>query len=155
MKYGIIYRAYLLDGRSYIGQTTKLLEERKKEHQYSSKYRKTHFHRALQKYEFDSFVWEYIDEADSKEELDEKETKWIEFYDSFKNGFNKRTGGSKGLLSEDIKKQIGEKNSGEGNGMYGKPSWNKGKRLTEEHIENIPSKFKKRSYSLEQRQRWL
>lgn len=143
MKYGIIYRAFLENGKSYIGQTIKALEERQVEHKHNSKRGISHFYNAIRKYGFDKFMWEILDEGVSKEELDQKETKWIENFDSLNNGFNSRTGGSRGLLRDDVKKRIGEKNKGENNGMFGKLAWNSGKHLSDEHKNKIKTKFKK------------
>lgn len=41
----------------------------------------------------DQFIFEVIDECDSREEVEQLEIKWIKYYDSYKNGYNKTTGG--------------------------------------------------------------
>lgn len=96
--YGIIYKATnCLNGKVYIGQTTKCLEERKKQHIYLSQQReasKNYFHRALIHHGETSFTWEVIDTAFSKEELDGKEQDWIVFYEAFgRGGYNLTPGG--------------------------------------------------------------
>lgn len=98
--YGIIYKATnRLNGKVYIGQTTKCLEERKKQHIYLSQQKegsKNYFHRALIRHGESSFTWEVIDTAYSKEELDGKEQDWIVSYEAFgRGGYNLTHGGQK------------------------------------------------------------
>lgn len=147
MRYGIIYKAKLInDGRVYIGQTTKTLEERKKGHISHSKHsQETYFVRAINKYGEQNFTWTILEECYSKEELDLAEQKYILQYSSLDpiHGFNTKEGGSRGKHTEETKKIISEGKLGEKNGMYNKPSWNKGKKLTKEHTEKIKTKFSK------------
>lgn len=102
-----------------------------------SKQRNTHFANALQKYGFDSFTWEVLEECDSKEELDLSEIKWIKYFQSVENGFNLKDGGSHGKHSERTKQLIADTKVGEKNPAYGKPSWNSGKNLSKEHCRNL------------------
>ena len=52
---------------------------------------------SIEKYGFDAFdVTEVLDTAMSAEELDEKEIYYINFYDSYNNGFNLTLGGERG-----------------------------------------------------------
>jgi len=145
--YGIIYKATLkLDGRIYIGQTTKQLKKRISEHKNASKKPKfDHFHNAIKKYGFDNFEWEIIEECYSKEELNLEEDKFINLFGTRKpeKGFNLKSGGNFGKHSEETKQIISEGKKGHKNGMYGKTSWNKGKKLSEQHKNNIKTKFKK------------
>lgn len=93
--YGIIYCAYnKINYKRYIGQTVQLLCERKGGHY--TKDPDIYFHRALRKYEKEDWEWSEIDYADSKEELDEKEIYWINFYDTSNpnKGYNILPGGS-------------------------------------------------------------
>ena len=67
----IIYKiTNLINGKVYIGQTTRTLEERMNEH-----YRKSDIvvDKAIQKYGRENFSTEVVDDADSIEELNEKE----------------------------------------------------------------------------------
>ena len=94
--YGIIYKATnKINGKVYIGQTCRTLKVRRAEHLTDGKCLKynTYFYKAINKYGGDSFVFEEIDKADTKEELNEKEIYWISFYDTFKNGYNSTVGG--------------------------------------------------------------
>lgn len=90
--YGIIYRAFLFDGRSYIGQTTQSLEKRKNCHFRKSKKDQTHFANALRKYG-KQFIWEILEECQNKKSLNLAECKWIDYFHSIENGFNLKTGG--------------------------------------------------------------
>lgn len=57
------------------------------------KYNK-HLLNSIEKYGFDAFeVDEEFDKAYSQEELNLKEIYWIDFYDSYKNGYNNNIGG--------------------------------------------------------------
>lgn len=94
-KYGIIYCAYnKINQKRYIGQTIQLLCERRAAHY--SKDKDIYFHRALHKYRIEDWEWTEIDIAYSKEELDEKEKYWIQFYNTLNpdKGYNILPGGS-------------------------------------------------------------
>lgn len=97
--YGIIYKATnIKNDKIYIGQTTQSLEQRIYMHYYRAKHSleitHTHFINAIRKYGEDSFQWEIIDEAENADELNQKEIKWIEFYNSVNNGYNIQKGGN-------------------------------------------------------------
>ena len=88
----IIYEARnKINGKRYIGQTIHTLEERKRGH--ISSMCCSYFRRALDKYGVDSFEWNIIDTAETRDELNRKESYWIEFYDTFFNGYNQTFGG--------------------------------------------------------------
>lgn len=92
--YGIIYKAtHIKSGKVYIGQTTKTLEHRRKQHIKNMYRRHGKFQCALRKYGEDAFTWDIIDTATEKDELDEKEKYWIAFYDSINTGYNMTEGG--------------------------------------------------------------
>ena len=90
-----------INNKVYIGQSINL-EGRYKSH-YNNHINKnlqdynTKFYRALRKYGFENFTYEILESSDyfSKEELNEKEIKWISFYDSYENGYNSNMGGFK------------------------------------------------------------
>lgn len=114
-----------INGKIYVGQTTRSLKERMDEH-------KRHSHvlidREIDKYGLDNFSTEIIDHASTLEELDEKERKWIAFYNCIiPNGYNLCNGGSttEGYHHTDeakakMSKTKKEKYIGEGNPFYGK-----------------------------------
>lgn len=97
----IIYKVTnLINGKTYIGLTTKSLEQRKSEHIYKAFNQNGNpvIHRALRKYGENSFTWEVIDTAETQEELSEKEIYWIKFHESFgANGYNLTHGGEGSL----------------------------------------------------------
>ena len=96
--YGIIYKVTNnVNQKVYIGQTTTSLEERKYHHIYRAENElditHTHFINAIRKYGINAFIWEEIDSANTREELDEKEIYWIQYYNSVENGYNIQAGG--------------------------------------------------------------
>ena len=91
----IIYKAQnILTGDTYIGATTKSIEERKADH--LSKAERgigTYFQEAIGTYGSGAFNWEQIDTASNIDELASKEIKYISEYDSLENGYNGDSGG--------------------------------------------------------------
>lgn len=81
----IIYKATnKINGKVYIGQTEKDLEWRKNKHKQDSKRIDTYFYRAINKYGWDNFEWEVIDNtAQNRKELNELEKYYIAQYQSF------------------------------------------------------------------------
>jgi hypothetical protein len=78
--FGIIYCAYnKINNKRYIGQTIHSLKKRIRFH-YSKYSSCVYFHRALEKYKENDWIWKIIDHADSQKELDEKEIFWISFF---------------------------------------------------------------------------
>lgn len=133
----IIYKATFPNGKSYIGKTTKTLEERIKQHKSDSKRHKNYaFYNAMNKYGFDCIQWEIIDDtAKNEAELSQKEIYWIKYYNTYihannSNGYNTTLGGEgvSGLkYSEEAKKNLSKIRQGEGNSFYGKHHTNKAK----------------------------
>ena len=79
-----------INGKIYIGQTIKELEDRISEH-LKSEYP---IGKAFRKYNINSFEISIIDITEIKEILDEKEKYWIKFYDcKVPNGYNLTDGG--------------------------------------------------------------
>ena len=78
------------NGKVYIGQSIRPVEQRFKRHinDAMNNIINTHFARAIRKYGKDCFVYEVIDTATNQTELNEKEQKWINFYDSVNTGYN-------------------------------------------------------------------
>lgn len=87
---GVIYKATnLINGKSYIGQTKRDLETRKKEHLKRKGYT---FHSALEKYGIENFEWSILEECED-DKLNEREIFWIDYYDTYNNGYNETSGG--------------------------------------------------------------
>ena len=105
----IIYKVTNLQNlKVYIGQTINKFEKRKIKHYSEAKlYPKLPFARALIKYDQDDMLWEIIDGANNKYELDEKEKFWIWFYNSndSKHGYNCTIGGKSIHLSAEREAQ--------------------------------------------------
>ena len=140
----IIYKVTnKINGKIYIGATTRDLKIRKSEHERGDK---TVFDRAISKYGKENFEWEIIDESSTTYlELQEKEIFYISFYDSRKNGYNITNGGEllagvskteehRKKISESNKKNKKTANYGEKNGMFGK-------HRTEEEKEHLRKCF--------------
>ena len=87
---GIYKITNLKNGKSYIGQSIDIYN-RWHEHKYADN-KPSIIHLAIRKYGFDNFLFEIIEKC-SKEELDEKEIYWINYYDTFNNGYNLTIGG--------------------------------------------------------------
>lgn len=86
-----------INGKIYIGITTKSLRERHREHMKSLR-DGTYFHNAIKKHGIDAFNLEIIDKAQTRDELCQLERHYIEQYKSFayrddSNGYNCTIGG--------------------------------------------------------------
>lgn len=82
-------------GKCYIGQSIDI-ENRWIQHICRAKYEieNNKFYNAMRKYGYENFTYEVIEECDKSQEiLDERERYWIEYYDSYENGYNSTRGG--------------------------------------------------------------
>ena len=127
----LIYKATnLINGKIYIGMTTKTLEHRVKVHKRDSQRLNTYFYQAIRKHGFDKFK---IDTAETMEELEEKERYYIKLYNCFDNkdvGYNTQSGGNSLYeITEEHRRQRSERAKGKNNPMYGTVSPMKGKNL--------------------------
>lgn len=79
-----------VNGKVYIGQTTRPIQQRFRRHinDAINCNLDTHFARAIRKYGPSEFIVEEIDSANSQEELNKKEQHWIAEYNSTKCGYN-------------------------------------------------------------------
>ncbi len=81
----------------YIGQTTGSVYARFKQHYYDRNRDKDNkFHSAIKELGIEHFKVEIIEEC-SNEELDEKEKYWIQYFNSYKKGYNTTKGGQNSL----------------------------------------------------------
>ncbi len=97
MTYGFIYKIVFPNGKHYIGLTRRSIQRRKCEHYISAKNDDPRrLYCALRKYEMvDTFELVKIYTSEIQEELEEKETEYIQMYNSFigNNGYNMTLGG--------------------------------------------------------------
>lgn len=109
----IIYKSTnKINGKSYIGQTTKNFKTRKYQHLNSNR---TPFHRALKK-ENKNFKWEILCECNSIEELNEMEIYYQRLFNSiWPNGYNMIEGDS-GITHKDTRKRLSKSMVGNNNG---------------------------------------
>jgi group I intron endonuclease len=143
MAYGIIYKSTSPMGKIYIGQTVKTLKQRKIGHKFRSLKgdMRTAFQSALLEEGFENFTWEQIDTADTAEELDAKEKRWIAHYNSTDPvyGYNSTDGGVKFRATEETRKKISMAHTG--------------KTLTAEHRRKIGEAIKGRHHTAEARKK--
>lgn len=129
----IIYKVTnVINGKVYIGQTKRDLQLRWREHCACKKDRL--FNRAIEKYGVKNFTVEQIDVACSQEELNEKETYWIKFFDSAnkENGYNLSLGGEFGSFNEDVLRRMSESHKGAKNHFYGRKHTSESKKRMSE-----------------------
>lgn len=84
-----------LNGKAYIGKTMHTIDKRWKEHcrDYTKeRCEKRPLYMAMKKYGVQNFIIEQIEEC-SDTILNERECFWIEYYGTFKNGYNATLGG--------------------------------------------------------------
>jgi hypothetical protein len=98
----------------------------------------SYFHRSIRTYSWESFKWEIIYQSkDSIHTLNVMEPYFIQFFDSYKNGYNATLGGNGGpgvIYTEEQK----ERKRGKNNSFYGKTH-------TKETKERIGAKSKLRA----------
>lgn len=89
-----------VNNKVYIGQTATNPERRLKEHFAESKCPTVKgydslLNRAIRKYGKDAFICKVLEENIPYNELDSREVYWIQYYDSYHNGYNSTKGGKK------------------------------------------------------------
>lgn len=146
----IIYKVTnKINGKMYVGCTTKTLKARKRGHVSESRGRCCHaIHKAIKYYGENNFDWEVIDKALTQQEMFDKETYYIQFYDTYKNGYNSTLGADNTTLgyrfNDEQKEYFREIRAGKNNGNYNH-KWSKEqkknasitmKRIADEHKAN-------------------
>ena len=120
-----------VNGKFYIGKTTKPVEDRLKVHIKNHKKQNTYLYRAMRKYGIDQFIIECIESISDKTLLNDKEKYWIS---QLSPHYNMTIGGDGGDTSSSPNYKLGMKNRIHPHnptyGMLGKPSPMKGKSLT-------------------------
>lgn len=117
IKIGFIYKiTNKLNGKAYIGKTLGTVEKRFNEHLKDAKrrqYEKRPLYTAINKYGIDNFCVETLEKCDNNI-ISQREIYWIEYYDTYKNGYNATRGGDgKVYINEDevIKEYLKNKNA--------------------------------------------
>jgi len=164
--YGIIYKATnMVNNKVYIGQTIRGLGRRKTDHIAESKRKSKHnnyFHHAIKCYGETAFVWEQIDIAYSKEELNNKEILHINNHDStnISKGYNSAAGGLGGNKfvnkTPEQMAEIAKKISAAGTGRRHTPETIqklKNRVITDEQRRHISEAQKGRTFTNETKQK--
>ena len=96
----IIYKiTNKINGKVYIGQTIRSLDDRWQQHLRNAKNGvQTHFYHAIRKYGEENFIPEIICSANTKEELNVLETYYIQEYDAIDLGYNMIDGGNNNVM---------------------------------------------------------
>lgn len=131
MNQGTIYAIYNKEtGKYYVGQTIHDLNKRWKEHLYEARrMNDVPLYKSLRKYGADKFNIRVVEEC-SSDILDERETYWINEYNSYNNGYNQTSGaGGQYRISDELKDRIRDTMTGV--------------EKTPEHIENIRKGMKR------------
>ena len=104
-----------INKKSYIGQTIRPVNERWNEHKSRFNKKDTKLARAIRKYGLENFEFSTIYEANTIEELNKIEKKYIENLDTVNNGYNIKEGGWNCNLTDEIKNKISKANKGKKN----------------------------------------
>lgn len=133
-----------LNGKCYIGQTTRTVNERVREHLKESKKDSEYtIHRAIRKYGIDNFNIEILeDNVIDIDSLNKLEIFYIAKFGSFgERGYNMTEGGYSGVhLKGELSPWYGRKHTEETRKKISEA--HKGKKFTEEHLKNM-SKVRK------------
>ena len=79
-----------ISGKKYVGKTITSIKQRWKEHIKSYKKYNYPLYKAMRKYGIENFT---ISEIEYVENCEEREKYWIEYYNSYKEGYNATLGG--------------------------------------------------------------
>lgn len=134
------------NGKKYVGQTIQPLDRRWKEHLNHVKYYDFPLYRAIRKHGKNCFSISVLDNADTREELDAKETHWINRLQTVcPNGYNAINGppGKFDKVSDETKKKLSDglrerwKNLEYRQKMKTSTTGLKRKKCSEEHREKL------------------
>ncbi len=115
----LVYKVTFPNNKIYIGITSKKLEKRKQKH-YQNINKKTKFYNALKKYS-GSEIWEHFCSPFSWKDACRLEKYFIQYFDSYKNGYNSTLGGEGTFgkkLSQNTKNKIRNSVSGSKNANF-------------------------------------
>lgn len=152
---GLIYIATnKINGKSYIGQTTRSISRRRSQHYKDAKRGNNYFHNALNKYKKEDFKWNVLYKDIPIEKLNVAEVCAIYIHNTYYEGYNSTTGGENGkIISEETKKKISKANSGKksgkNNAMFGKKhSKETRKKISESNLGRKVSEETKKKLSI-------
>jgi group I intron endonuclease len=101
-----------LDGKKYVGKTTKTIEKRFKQHiKISESDTRQHLHNAIRKYKQENFECYLLEDVSYKKLLSEREMYWIKELNTKNTGYNETDGGDGSFgrqVSEDTRKKHSE-----------------------------------------------
>jgi group I intron endonuclease len=167
-KSGIYQIRNLINGKRYIGSSINL-EERWNRHKsllLINQHHSIKFQRAWNKYGEQNFIFEIIEEVRDKQLLLEREQYWMDFFQSYKNGYNIciKAGNCLGIKrSCKTKNKISKAQMGKKHHSYGKNHSKEHKqkiseamkgenhhnvKLTLEKVQEIRKKYIPRKYTL-------
>ena len=93
----MIYHAFnTINGKAYVGQTTRDLKERVYSHYKSGSHSCPALKEALKKYPREVFVWSILTHVDNQKDLNEAEKYWIKHLNTMAHtgwGYNLKEGG--------------------------------------------------------------
>lgn len=96
---GIYKIENLITHHIYIGQSVDIITRWRRHRDDAKNENKDYpLYRAIRKYGIENFSFEIIEEC-QREELNDKEKYWIQYFDSYKNGYNQTIGGQGALWS--------------------------------------------------------
>ena len=100
-----------VNGKIYVGQTIRTLEERKWQHINTAKHgHKNHLYNAMQKYGIENFKFEKICDVDNIEDLNILERYYIAKYNCIEDGYNMVDGGNNNVMFlDDVKRKHAER----------------------------------------------
>lgn len=120
-KYTVYKATNKQNGKSYVGQTSNSLNNRRSWHYSNARHSNSEFAVALLATSRENFEWSVLAETDSVEEALRLEAHYIQFLDSINHGYNMKEGDrvpwNKG---KKMSKEYCDKLRGSGNGMWGK-----------------------------------
>jgi group I intron endonuclease len=95
-------------GKKYIG-ITDCIKRRQSEHskkEFGCKSNTTKFAQAIRKYGYKNFTFEVFGKSKHREVIEEFEIYYIELFDAINNGYNIASGGSYGVASRKLTKEV-------------------------------------------------
>jgi len=122
-----------LNGKQYVGQTVDF----KSRIRHHKRCKNSTIGRAIQKYGWENFSVEVLEECESREKLNERKIFWIAKLNCMKpNGYNLTSGGETNKkVADEVRKKLSDYNKARGikpPPRTGKEPWNKGKKWSDE-----------------------